>query len=277
MRALGRLLLLCQLLLCLHARTGVDISTKLSVARWKALFSNPADNRNFAIAQAQFYNNTINVDGLNSLTSAWKAGIADLSVYMYPCISASKYALNRICPSASVQLNNLISSLKHHNIHFFNRTLYPDASLQDDVYAQSGIWNLSSTTIVLNRLFVNIEDIVPNHYFASNHSYNLLFMVDLVQAAQALGISIGIYTSLGDWNNIMTDQINKVSYYLKSFVNNPFADLALWTPRYDQVEDMSFFGAGFANWTSVAIKQMTGGTKDLRRIGSSRVCADFIA
>ena len=135
--------------------------------------------------------------------------------------------------------------------------------------------------IMLRRLFVNIEDESPNRYFAEQHYLNVRFLADLVNAANQLGVQIGIYTTRKDWFNIMADKPSRTEPYVFPTSNNtveavnPFRRLPLWLPRYDSINNMEFFGR-FADWNRVFMKQTSGGSSSQRRIGSDRIGTDFI-
>lgn len=269
------LVLLLSLFALSLARTGVDLSILVSTTSWKALFPSPAANKNFAIIHLGFYNNTINPDGLITIQNAWKAGIQDLSVFVYPCMPNSSYVKSNNAtvlgcpPDAGQQIDKMINILAQHGIYFRN------ASWGMEPYA------LPNTTVVLQTLYVNLEDTVPNLYFSSKHSENMAFLSTIVNHAASKSVDIGIYTSLLDWQNIfMNKSPNGQWAYAaaassSSITVNPFASKKLWTPRYDQLADMSFYSP-FGNWSTVQVKQMTGGAKDARRIGNSRVCTDYV-
>lgn len=278
------IVILNSLFITLYARMGVDLSIFLTVNNWRTMFPSPATNRNFAIIHGQFYNNTVNIPGLNAIASAWTAGVVDLSLYFYPCHPSSVYvsSTSTLCPSATEQLNSLITTLNSRGIAFFNVSSFlPEnaTAMQNNPYNYPNVWNATSPKIILNRLFINLEDTTPNQYFSLNHYENVDFLNEFVNATQAMGIELGVYTTVLDWNNIMTEVVEKRRvYYLSknTFTEvNPFSFLKLWTPRYDQLQDMSFFAA-FAGWNSTFIKQTSGGAKENRRIGGERICSDYM-
>lgn len=139
--------------------------------------------------------------------------------------------------------------------------------------------------VLVRRLYVNVEDEVPNRYFDMNAAVNVQFLADLSNEATRLGLQLGVYTTRRDWFNVMTRSLPDTTavngripvYPLPNSsytTQNPFSALPLWLPRYDGVQNMEFF-APFADWTSVFVKQTAGGSATQRRVGSSRVCSNY--
>lgn len=276
-------LLLFLLLLCVYGKNGVDLSIAQSKAAWQATFPQAASQKNFVIVQGTFYNNTVNTAGLAGLSYAWKAGVMDLSVYLFPCFAASTFITEgngTTCPTATEQVNQLLDVMSYYSLHFLNTSRYADSVVSEmlqDPYSFPAVYNASARRVLVNRLFINVEDSVPNYYFALNHSLNVQFLSEMVSYCRTKGIATGIYTARLDWTTVMMEDDG--SYRLpdgSATWTNPFATLPLWTPRYDSLATMSFYRS-FGNWSTVAIKQLSGGSKEMRRTGSSRVCVDYIA
>ena len=121
----------------------------------------------------------------------------------------------------------------------------------------------TTTSVQLQILFINIEDNIPFFYFSNNVTANIDYLLKMENIAKKLGIAIGIYTTYYDWLNIMGD-------------THQFQHLPLWTPKYDQINNMKFFRS-FGGWTNVYIKQTMGGSSYARRIGENRICTNYIA
>eukprot|EP01039_Chlorochromonas_danica_P009463 gene9463-10453_t len=277
-------LLLFFLLLCVYGKNGVDLSIAQSKAAWQTTFPKAASQKNFVIVQGTFYNNTVNTAGLAGLPYAWKAGVLDLSVYLFPCFAASTFITEgnaTTCPTAAEQVDQLLDAMSYYYLYFLNTSQYADSVVSEmlqDPYSFPTVYNASSARHVLvSRLFINVEDSAPNYYFALNHSLNVQFLSEMVSYCHSKGIATGIYTTRLDWTSVMMEDDG--SYRLpggSTTWTNPFAMLPLWTPRYDSLTTMSFYRT-FGNWSSVAIKQLSGGSKEMRRTGSSRICVDYIA
>ncbi len=117
------------------------------------------------------------------------------------------------------------------------------------------------------RIYVNVEDSIPRRFFTNNSTKNLEYLLDLETAAWQYGIQLGIYTTLLDWYNIIED--------LQTNFTNPFRDDPLWTPQFDGVYSMDFF-VPFSGWNAPYIKQVSGGSSEMRRIGSNRISYNYI-
>eukprot|EP01031_Cornospumella_fuschlensis_P030407 gene30407-36738_t len=275
-------------LFLVHCRTGIDFSVPLSASTIQSYLPTPKVSKGFVIAHAQFYNNTLNAPVVSTIKSAWNLGVSDISVYFYPCLPDSPYALGllassnvSVCSDPHTQLDTFLTRLSANQIEFFDSTSYNSSeSMLADVYAHPGVWNTSDSKVVLSTLYINLEDITPNQFFSTNHTQNVIFLQTFVAYAKSLGIDVGIYTTVLDFVNIMTQShithTRTFTYAtLQGLTNkNPLANTKLWTPRYDQQNDFSFF-APFADWATPFVKQITGGAKDMRREGNARVCLDY--
>jgi hypothetical protein len=281
------------------ARVGIDLSIAVpSSAAWSAYFAASELSTSFGIVHAVLYDGSINPNLITTLRSAWTAGTQELSVYAYPCISSSPYAINnaKSCGSPEAQLDALVQYLQGFNITFryhhatdtnataldsnsthpFNLNYTPFFDRTIPEYDTSKIGN-----ITLQTLFLNVEDTMPNYYFSYLHYDNVEFLWRYTRHAQEVyGIEIGFYTSLYTWMDVMTDIHlgSRVYFYSGNATDyvtfNPFAQYKLWVPRYDQDNSMSFFRP-FGDWQQVYIKQTTGGSNEARRLTDSRVCTDF--
>ena len=281
-------------------RYGVDLSIPLTSEQWKTVYATSEKSSAFAVVHGVFYNNTINIRALNNIHVLWKEGISDISLYIYPCIPSSQYAkANKIqCGRPKEQIDRLIAALQHLRIairrydysivyedaHYFSNNqssgFFHDVAFPDYNYDSiPPMYNTSKSNPVIQTIYINVEDNSPNYYFSFQHLDNHLFMADMVSYLESLNIEVGIYTTYRDWPLVMSDRLNRKDVYYTSktefLVDNLFRRLKLWTPRYDGVQSFDNLKP-FHQWPTIFMKQMSGGTTDLRRIGSSRICTNFI-
>lgn len=281
-------------------RFGVDLSIPLTISQWSDVFSTTDKSSAFAIVHAVFYNNTINMRALQNIQTLWSGGVSDISLYVYPCIPTSQYAkANNIrCGRAKDQIDQLLSTLQLLNVgvrkydysityeesrYFPNNqstSYFHDVAFPDYHYdIVPPIYNTSTSHPIIQTIYINVEDNSPNYYFSFQHVDNHIFLADMVSYLESLNIEVGIYTTFRDWRQVMTDKRDQVDVYYTSktdyLMDNLFRRLKLWTPRYDGEQNFDNIRP-FHQWSSIYIKQMTGSTTDLRRIGSPRVCTNYI-
>jgi hypothetical protein len=257
--------------------TGVDLSTRVALEDWDILEASLGDIISFASVHTLFYNKTLNPNAVTTLVSAWQKGIRDLSIYAYPCITGSEYSRKQkvICATAELQVEQVVKYMSDNGIEFVEKAS-PDG-LPPSNYAKKTFGGTNYNNVTLSKLFLNIEDSLPNYFFNLEHSKNIEFLADYINAAASYGIAVGIYTTTSDWMNIMPElyagqNVYKINGLLQT--NNPFKNIPIWLPRYDGLSDVDFFSP-FAGWNRVAMKQLSGGSTEARRIGSGRICVDF--
>lgn len=299
------LVILCYCAICsTGGRIGVDLSEGITdSSQWQSILPvNQPLKDAFALVHLQFFNNSYNARAIPIIKTAWQAGISDISVYIYPCVvnNTAYDTAPYTCPPPSQQLQNIENYLNSHDVHFRSYNFTNNGSFTSSYQYDRSIpsWNIShfkainSSSIYLQTLYVNIEDTSPNSFFSSNHSENVAFLKALIETAESKGIEMGIYTTLRDWRGVMADatttvqtgvnlyNISNVNYIYRfnNFIEsiNPFHRLKLWLPRYDNNPSMSFYTTSMADWQEVYIKQYTGGSTDSRRLGSSRICFNYI-
>ena len=91
-------------------------------------------------------------------------------------------------------------------------------------------------------------------------------MHGIAHAAFLHEIKFGISTTKSDWENI---------YVKERTVPNKLAQSLLWLPRFDGIDSMDFFGP-FSGFSHIYMKQTSGGSADLRRIGSDRIGYNYV-
>lgn len=223
-------------------RAGVDLSVATSLSDWQCL----REKYSVDYAIIRLYRNIglIDTNGAASLTNAAKAGINDLGAYMFPCLSESPYSKshNVSCESVQAQADATIKNLISNNIAVADTILSP----KDPV-------------ATVNRIWIDIEDEVPAKYFSADVTINQKFIGDLVEALEARGVMVGIYSTKTYWQNIMGNILGYSKY-------------PLWYPRYDGVNSLDFFSP-FCGWESVMIKQTAG---DAYLCSISQVDTDYM-
>jgi hypothetical protein len=223
---------------------GVDLSIPTDESSWTCL-----KDAGITYGKVRVYRSVgeIDTNSAKSLQSAHNAGFTDLDAYMFPCISTSPYSIanNISCKSATQQLQDTVNYLSQNNILFRPRI----------------------NTVRLGRMWLDIEDENPSKYYDPDTSVNQAFVKEITDAAIAMKIPVGIYTTKTYWSQIMnntdaysqTDRLGRNVY-------------PLWYPRYDGVDSLDFFEP-FAGWESVLIKQ-TGG--DVGLCDLSQVDSDYM-
>jgi hypothetical protein len=305
-----------RLLVCCNARRGVDLSFSFTPNELAQFLPSKQVSSSFGIFHIMFYNGTINLPAINSIKSAWSHGIRDISVYMYLCIPDSAFSVDQLknrgnglqtnsssmatyCSAPEEQILELNNTLALHGIYFRDLSYNYLSQSYGSRNLSFSASSISSSKIMVQTLFINVEDNVPSYYFSLNSTANVLYLKRVVELCQSIGIEVGIYTTKVDWYNIMTSLVishhnnlkaNAYLYDSLDFQNsvtavsdpimltnvtNPFRQLKLWTPRYDNIYSMDFYSS-FGDWNVPYVKQLSGGTTDLRRIGSGRVCLNYI-
>lgn len=271
------------------ASIGVSLSKSLDTSGWSALVTATPTIASASI-HIMFYNGSINPNAIPTIKSAWSANIRDLSVYMHPCLNTSVYSVqyNVACGSARYQFQQILSRLSEQDVSFSHH-LSSTPTVSNTPSAKPTAMPTRAPTaqmtgsptagVTVKRLFVCFEDEVPNRYMSNNHFENVNFMLELQHEAVSHGVQLGIYTTKNEWLNIMTVN-GSTTYPLdadgSTFASiNPFSDLPLWTPRFDSVNSMAFY-APFGNWSRVFMKEVSGSTTALHRIGSDRVGMTFV-
>jgi hypothetical protein len=272
-----------------NSLVGVSLSKALDLKGWQSLIS--TQEVSFASIHMMFYNGTINRHAVGTIKAAWSAGITDLSIFMHPCIDSSVYiqSSSLSCGTAKDQLDAIIATMDANNMHFRPHIgAGPPLSVTGIPTTKPTAFPTqapsSGTHYIIQRLFVCIEDEVPNRYMSQKHKDNVEFLLDFDREAHMHGIQLGVFTTKNDWLNSMTDKVDGKTLYPVRLSGsssnnmtetNPFHNMPLWTPRYDSISSMAFY-APFGDWTVPFMKQTTGSTTALHRIGSDRVGTNYV-
>lgn len=212
-----------------QGKNGIDISVATDDNTFKCLINE--HNISYAIVRAFRSTGVIDSEAPNTIKSASNNGLSDLSAYIFPCIAQSNYSVEHDiqCPTFKEQIDEVLMLLNNENIYFEN---------------QRNLNVNGKNEIYLNKLWIDIEDEVPSKYYANNTQINIAFMQAMVSYMEFLNIPIGIYTTKTYWSNIMNN-------------TEGYGQYPLWYPRYDDINDMSFFEP-FADFEKVDIKQTAG-------------------
>jgi GH25 family lysozyme M1 (1,4-beta-N-acetylmuramidase) len=213
------------------AYNGVDLSVATTVTDWQCLMNDY--NVTYAIIRTYRSVGEVDTNSPDTIHYAAAAGVKDIGVYMFPCMPTSPYSVsNEInCASPEQQVIDAVSFLRKNSI-IMKRT--------DD--GQS----LSNITVV-NRVWLDIEDESPAKYYDSDVTKNQEFVAAIVAQLEKMRISVGIYVTKTNWQNIMGN--------IEGYGKYP-----LWYPRYDNDPSLDFF-VPFADFTEVKIKQTAGNSK----------------
>jgi hypothetical protein len=228
------------------AKFGVDTSVLTTTDTWTCLMK----QNNISYAKIRVYRSIGELDENcpATLASAYEAGIKDLDVYIFPCVTTSKYSSsnNIECESPVNQVHRSIQHLEDNGIQVYRKDT--NKNLLDQ--------NLPT----VSRFWFDIEDEDPPKYFDANPSVNQQLLADLTAAGEAEKIEMGIYSTKTYWEKIMGNVEGYGGVY------------PLWYPRYDGVDSMEFF-VPFADFTEVQVKQ-TGG--DVGYCGITQVDSDYM-
>jgi hypothetical protein len=227
------------------AKYGVDTSVLTNTETWSCLMS----DHNISYAKIRVYRSVGKVDDNcpSTLASAYAAGLKDLDVYIFPCVSSSKYSTSNgiTCESPAEQIRHSIQHLEDNGITVYRKDISSKTT--------------TTTAPVVYRFWFDIEDEDPSTYFDSDPVVNQNLLAELTAAGEAENIELGIYTTKTYWEKIMGNVVGYGSY-------------PLWYPRYDGVDSLEFF-VPFADFTEVQVKQ-TGG--DVGYCGVTQVDSNYM-
>ncbi|EDQ90455.1 uncharacterized protein MONBRDRAFT_18455 [Monosiga brevicollis MX1] len=142
------------------ATLGVDVAGAVSKDTWDCLAK---AGRSFAIVRAWHSYGEFDSDSVNTIKSAWSAGMRHVDVYLFPCPSKS----------AAAQVNGTYHNLDTNKVKF------------------GMMWF---------DIEINPSD---GCHWSSDLSRNCKYMSELIAAAEAVGNPWGIYSSHYEWENVM--------------------------------------------------------------------------
>lgn len=149
--------------------------------------------------------------------------------YVFPCITTSAYSLENAitCSSPADQMRDSVNFLE-----------------SSGVAVRRNGQSVRSESPTVQRIWLDVEDEDPSRYYDIDVSVNQAAIADMVAAAAAENVSVGIYTTKTYWTKIMGGI-------------EGYSEYPLWYPRYDGTNSMDFFEP-FAGWEKVYIKQTAG-------------------
>ena len=107
---------------------GVDLTLPYTKSDWDALRAQ--QEVGFVVTRLQDELGAIDQVGITTLSTAFQAGIKDLSGYIYPCISTSTFGSSKSlkCPTPEMQISNLLVAMGSSGVAFSKydtRSFYP--------------------------------------------------------------------------------------------------------------------------------------------------------
>eukprot|EP01132_Coremiostelium_polycephalum_P000944 gene944-1196_t len=193
-----------------HADLGIDIDAGTSGSVTSSQLQCLAQKNTRIIIQAFSGGYGINKNIGKAVSAAKSAGFETIDLYAFLCNQCSGNS-----PSSSA-IQSLVSYLKSNGVSF--------GTLWIDVEQCNGCWG--------------------------SLTQNAQFVVEAVQAAANLGLSVGVYSSLGEWPQTVGSLSSLSSY-------------PLWYAHYDNnpsFSDSQFYQ--FGGWSSPAMKQYAGDTSE---------------
>eukprot|EP01104_Vermistella_antarctica_P008631 TRINITY_DN2169_c1_g1_i2.p1 TRINITY_DN2169_c1_g1~~TRINITY_DN2169_c1_g1_i2.p1 ORF type:complete len:292 (+),score=12.47 TRINITY_DN2169_c1_g1_i2:54-929(+) len=170
-------------------------------------------NNGYDFAIMRCWDSSGSFDGncAGTVADAWAAGMAHVDVYMFPCVG----------DDATTSVNDLYNDLTLNDVTF--GTLWLDIEVNPDSACD---WS------------------------GSDFDANCAYLEDLVSAAQAKGMAVGIYSSTYMWQTI----------FGSAAACDTLGSVPLWYADYDGEPSFAYY-TPFGGWSTPAMKQWddTGG------------------
>jgi GH25 family lysozyme M1 (1,4-beta-N-acetylmuramidase) len=214
-----------------HGYIGVDLSAATTLSDWQCLKSQY--NVSFSIVRAYRNVGAIDTNAANTIKNALSAGVTDVGVYMFPCISSSSYSVSHgiICPEPEQQVIDTVNYLLANGITLKKPSSSRNAKVQG--------------ALEVSRVWLDMEEESPPKWYDADPKVNQAFFDRIFNQLELMNVQAGIYTTKTYWGEIMGNAVGYAKY-------------PLWYSRYDGVNSFDFF-VPFADFTEVKMKQ-TGGT-----------------
>jgi len=182
------------------------------------------------------------VYGLDLSAATSQASFDCLKSNGYDFAVARAYqSIGRVDPNVATSVNRAwAAGFSHVDVYLFPCFSCGNPASQ----VSTTVSYLRNNNIKFGMLWFDIEG--PGTYWGSNQNANADFFAGLVEEANALQVSIGVYTSASQWVPIMGGYEGGRSY-------------PLWYAHYDGSASFSDFSP-FGGWTKPNIKQFEGTT-----------------
>jgi hypothetical protein len=171
------------------ARRGADLSVHTTTDTWRCLVN--SFNVSYAFVRAYRNVGAVDTNATDSLKAASEAGIQDLHAYIFPCSSGSAYSASKniTCATPADQFRAVLSALEEAGISVERTSKISSKS--------------KSGTVIVKRIWLDIEDESPSKYFDTNVANNVALLSEMASTAKEEGVYLGIYTTKTYWSNIM--------------------------------------------------------------------------
>lgn len=149
-------------------------------------------------------------------------------------------SVGQVDPNAAASINaGWAAGLSRVDVYHF-----PCVSVGAEAQVQAVVQALSAANVKIGYYWIDVEQ--GAGWSTTNFASNSQFLSQLIQAAQNAGLTVGIYTSPGEWPQVIN--------------NSQFAQYPLWYAAYDNqasFADFAEFG-NFGGWTQPVMKQYAG-------------------
>jgi len=201
-----------------NAVYGLDVSERVYQSNFECLMD---WGYQFAVVRVYRSSGVVDTNGPGTINDAWKAGMAAVDGYIFPCY---------FCGDAAGQIDDTIDYLESSGVKLLKKN-----ETRNDLIAKYGKENVGAT---IGMLWLDVEGLDYWSWYPSN---NVQFITEMVDEANARGVTIGFYSSSSQWDPI-TDDTSKFSEY------------PIWYAHYDHSPDFDDYEA-FGGWAAPAIKQ----------------------
>ncbi|KYQ91967.1 glycoside hydrolase family 25 protein [Tieghemostelium lacteum] len=191
----------------------------------------------FILAIFKATNATLGVD-LSSLTSSSSFGCLKLNGFEFAIVRCYQ-SFGRVDPNCASSILNAWNA----GMNRVDAYMFPCFSCGNPAgQANTLVSYLKTNNVNYGMIWIDIEG--PGTYWGSSQSANAAFFTDLVSAFEKEGVSIGVYTSISQWQPIMGSYSGGSKFQL-------------WYAHYDGVTSFNDF-TEFSGWSKPNIKQYLG-------------------
>jgi hypothetical protein len=193
---------------------GADVSARVTVDQWRSMKSELHVPLSYAIVRCYRSSGSVDRNAAKTIIDAWNAGLEQVDVYHFPNFGPGPGSGH-----AKAQVDASVDALERAHAKF-------------------------------GRYWIDVEWIGDRKGWGSSAEENVAFLRELVEAAEARGLSVGIYTSPYNWKDITGNDTSFSSY-------------PVWYAHYDGAADFNDFGefGSFGGWSKPVMKQYAGDRK----------------